>query len=447
MTLDFELLDDEPPPPRKRHRWSGFIERHLPFVVIYLMVATLVGFLIVPDVIVTVPSGHVGLLWKRFRGGTQLNPRWLKEEGLRTLFPWDKLFIYDLRLQATTDSYNAISKDGVNLNVTINTRFRLKHDAIPQLHQRIGPNYLSLLVRPEIGNRAREIIAEYPAEEVYSTKRQEIQKRIRTHAEEMLGQSMMVRQRDESEYGQHYRIPLSDVLYLYDTLILGIVLPSPIVAAIDRKLEQYYAVQEYNFRVDREKKESERKQIEAQGIRAFQQIVSQGISESYLRWRGVEATLELAKSRNAKIVIIGNAKDGLPIILGNVDTPAVSKAIGPEPQKGNERDGRGPFPSSPPHVSGPLSPPHISAPSPQDDTLRSPPVPGDTPLRQGEPSERQSLPPPGKQSSMTPGDRQSAWPSLLSEVGGLMSRIMPSEAPAPATTHQQPQQGSGERPR
>ena len=92
-------------------------------------------------------------------------------------------------------------------------------------------------------------------------------------------------------------------------------------AAINRKIEQYYLVQEYAFRVEREKKESERKQIEANGIRDFQQTVTQGISDSYVRWRGIEATLQLAQSPNTKIVIIGSGKDGLPVILGNVDTP------------------------------------------------------------------------------------------------------------------------------
>src|SRR3954467_3045060 len=314
-----ESLDGKSPP--KRYRWWRFIEHSLPVIVIYLMVATLVSFLIAPNVIVTVPTGHVGILWKRFRGGTQLDPRLLKDEGMRVLLPWDKLFLYDLRLQTHDDTYNAISKDGVNLVATINIRFRLKHDAVPQLHQSIGPDYISRMLRPEIGNRAREIIAEYTAEEVYSTKRQEIQKRIRTHTEAMLGQSMIQRTEQESEYGEHYRVSLDEMLILYDTLLLGLELPQSVVAAINRKVEQYYLVQEYGFRVERERKESERKQIEANGIRDFQQTVTQGISDSYVRWRGIEATLQLAQSPNTKIVIIGSGKDGLPVILGNVDTP------------------------------------------------------------------------------------------------------------------------------
>ena len=201
-----ESLDGKPPP--KRYRWWRFIEHSLPIIIIYLMVATLVSFLIAPNVIVTVPTGHVGILWKRFRGGTQLDPRLLKDEGMRVLLPWDKLFLYDLRLQTHDDTYNAISKDGVNLTATINIRFRLKHDAVPQLHQTIGPDYITRMLSPEIGNRAREIFAEYTAEEIYSTKRQEIQKKIRTHTEAMLGESTMQRTEQESEYGEHYKISL-----------------------------------------------------------------------------------------------------------------------------------------------------------------------------------------------------------------------------------------------
>jgi hypothetical protein len=84
-------------------------------------------------------------------------------------------------------------------------------------------------------------------------------------------------------------------------------------------------VEEYKFRVEREKRESERKKIEAEGIRDFQQTVSQGISESYLRWRGIEATLQLSQSTNAKVVVIGSGKDGLPIILGNVEYPGAAR--------------------------------------------------------------------------------------------------------------------------
>jgi prohibitin 2 len=315
LSLDDGKVSTQKPRPR----WRRFVLNQLTTISLFLMVVLLLGIVLYPYVVVNVPTGHVGVLWKRFRGGTVLDPRALKDEGLRLVWPWDKLFLYDLRLQSRTDTYTAISKDGVNLTAAINIRFRLKHDSIPQLHQSIGPNFVMSLVVPEIGSRMREIIADYPAEEVYSTKRQEIQDKIRGRAEAMLGEKMMDRQ--ETEDYAPYRIPLYAMLNLIDTLILGIELPPSIVIAINRKLEQYYIAQEYTFRVEREIKESQRKKIEAEGIREFQQIVSQGISDSYLRWRGIEATLQLSQSTNSKVVIIGGGKDGVPIILGNVDAP------------------------------------------------------------------------------------------------------------------------------
>src|SRR5262245_26047399 len=317
-------LDGTPPPARTQRTWRRFLLRHLTNIAILLMVVLLVGIVLYPYMVMTVPSGHVGLLWKRFRGGTTLDPRQLSDEGLRIIMPWNKLFLYDLRLQSTTETYNAITKDGVSLSAAINIRFRLKHHAIPQLHQSIGPSYMKSLVVPEIGSRMREVIAEYTAEQVYSSARQEIQDRIRQRAVAMLGEKMVERTADQSEFGDQYRIPLYEMLNLIDTLVLGIELPPAVVTAINRKIEQYYISEEYTFRVAREVKESERKKVEAEGIREFQTIVSQGISDSYLRWRGIEATLQLAQSANSKVVIVGGGKDGLPIILGNVDSPALN---------------------------------------------------------------------------------------------------------------------------
>ena len=133
----------------------------------------------------------------------------------------------------------------------------------------------------------------------------------------------------EGEDYSRYRVPLNDMLNLIDTLILGIELPSDVVDAINRKIEQYYVAEEYKSRVVREARESERKKIEAQGIREFRRIVTQGIADSYLRWRGIEATVQLAQSSNTKIVIVGSGKDGLPLIFGK--TPA---GLGEKEQSG-----------------------------------------------------------------------------------------------------------------
>ena len=261
-------LDGTPPPPTARSRWRRFTDRQLPIAVIYLMVTVLVAVVLFPHVVVTVPSGHVGVLWKRFGGGTVLDPRELKDEGLHLVWPWNELFMYDLRLQSITETYNAISSDGVSLTASINARFRLQRDGVAILHKAIGPNFLQLIAQPGIGSLTREVIAHYTAEQVYSSARQEIQDKIRQRTLEKASEKRMG------------PVALSDLFILYDTLLYGIELPPFVVNAINRKTEQYYISEEYTFRVEREKRESERKRIEAEGIRDFQQIVSQGISDS-----------------------------------------------------------------------------------------------------------------------------------------------------------------------
>src|SRR5215203_3371059 len=284
------------PEPRRAEvsRWRQFVENRLPGVVIYLMVAALIGLLFYPRIVKTVPSGHIGVLWKRFESGTVLDPRELKDEGLHLILPWDRLFLYNLRIKSITESYSAISKDGVNMIASLNIRYRLKRDTVPTLHQVIGPDYLKL-VGPGIASHMREVISQYNAEEVYSTARNQIQDKIRETTVGRLGEKMM-----EGEGTTSYSVAMRELVTIYDTLLFGIELPLAVVAAINRKAEQYYISEEYRFRIEREKRESERKKIEAQGIRDFQQTVSQGISDSYLRWRGIEATLQLSQSTNLK---------------------------------------------------------------------------------------------------------------------------------------------------
>ena len=337
-------LDGMPPPTTTRSKWWRLVDRYLPSVVIYLMLVTLVAVVLFPYAAVTVPSGHAGVLWKRLGGGTVLDPRQIREEGLHLIWPWNELFLYDLRLQSVTETYNAISSDGVSLSSTMNIRFRLQRAAAPVIHQALGPNYLQLLVRPGIGSLTREVMAQYTAEQVYSTARQEIQDKIRSLSQDRLSEKMMEREGDEP-----YRVSLSDTVILYDTLVYGIELPVLVVNAINRKIEQYYISEEYKFRVERERRESERKKIEAEGIREFQQIVSQGISDSYLRWRGIEATLQLSQSTNSKVVIIGSAKDGLPLILGNM---AASPAEG---RTGAATEGGSAWPTDTTTAAGPAA--------------------------------------------------------------------------------------------
>ena len=347
MAYYLSTTDGVPPNARAFRR---FLRRHFPSLTIMLLAVMLVATFLFPFIVIAVPSGQVGVLWKRFNSydlycwcfvgrGTIVDPRELRDEGLHVIWPWDKLFLYNLRLQSRTQTYNAISKDGVSVNAQINMRYQLLHNYVGVLHKFIGPNYLYSVVDPEIGSRAREVISQYTAQEVY-TSREQIQEKIRQEAQKSLAghlNSLVQPEAMEQPDPKHYNDFLQNSIQIIDTLVLSIELPPAIVAAINRQTQQFYEIQEFKYRVEREAQESTRKQVEANGIAAFQRIVGQGISESYLRWRGIEATLALAQSPNSKVVVIGSGKDGLPIILGNMDSPPATQ---PKPEDGASVPGK-----------------------------------------------------------------------------------------------------------
>jgi regulator of protease activity HflC (stomatin/prohibitin superfamily) len=417
-----ESLSDLPAVPVKRGWWR-FIGRHLPSLSVMLLLSFLAATVLFPYVVITVPSGMVGVLWKRFNGydlyclcfvgrGTILDPRELRDEGLHIIWPWDKLYLYSLRLQSTAQTYNAISKDGVSVTVQVSIRYQLVHNYVPVLHKFIGPDYFASVINPEIGSRTRETISQYTAQEVY-TSREAIEQKIQSSAQKSLISHLnTLVQPDAMEQPdpRNYKDFLQNSILILDTPVLGIELPLEIVAAINRQTQQFYEIQEFKYRVEREAQESRRKQIEANGIAAFQQTVSKGISDSYLRWRGIEATLALAQSKNAKIVVIGGGKDGLPIILGNVDNAAAAGAVPTD----NAPAGQ----SSVPPAAAPNSSPS-AAPGKLPLSGATPPPPIDK-LPMG-PAQKQTT----GSSSAPAADVQtrSSIPHDLADLEGLLSRI------------------------
>lgn len=269
--------------------------------------------LLAPRIFINIPAGNVGVLWLRFFGGTVTSMSY--GEGVHVIFPWDRIYIYDARLQNNARVYDTISSNGLSMQVDIAVRYRINRDAVGFLHKLVGPNYDNILVFPEIGSQARELISRYTPEQLYSETRAFIQAQILERLVTKMGSSLI---------SQSMRGKLVDV---EDVLIRSVKLPPRVQGAIERKAEQYQAMLEYDYRIAREKKERERKQIEAAGIRDFQTIVGKSITDQYLRLRGIEATMALANSPNSKLIIMGG-KDGLPIILNTGDLSSAASAKG-----------------------------------------------------------------------------------------------------------------------
>ncbi|MCZ2355809.1 MAG: prohibitin family protein [Bacteroidia bacterium] len=258
-----------------------------------IVIACIVVIYFFSEMFVTIETGEKGIIFYKFGGG--LDKKEVLGQGLHTLAPWNTCFVYDTRIQESGEEMEVLASNGLSILLDLSYRYSPIPEEIGYLHEEIGEDFHRRIVIPEIRSSTRKVIGKYLPEELYSTKREVIQEEI-------------FHQTDAAIKKKHIKL---DAL-----LIRSIKLPETIKVAIESKLKQEQESMEYEFKISKEKKEAERKRIEAQGIKDFQNIVSEGISDKLLRWKGIEATQELAKSQNSKVVIVGNGKDGLPVILG-----------------------------------------------------------------------------------------------------------------------------------
>lgn len=243
----------------------------------------------------TIDPGEKAVLFKRFGGG--LDTENLLGEGFHVIAPWNKLYTYDIRTKEALEEMSVLSKNGLTIDVELSYRYQPQADKIGELHGNIGLDYLKVILKPEIRSATREVIGKYLPEELYSTKRETIQDEIYQRTKENV----------EKKY-----------LVLDEVLIREVALPASLKAAIEQKLEEEQLSFQYDFLLDREKKEAERKIIEAKAKAESNRILNASLTTNILKDKGIEATLELAKSPNSKVVVVGGGDDGgLPLILGN----------------------------------------------------------------------------------------------------------------------------------
>jgi len=243
---------------------------------------------------VTIQSGEKGVIFRRFGGG--LDKENVFQQGFHVKAPWNQMIVYNVRKQEQEETMDVLSSNGLAIGLDLSIRYKVIDNKIGFLHDNIGINFLKDIIIPEVRSSTRKVIGQYTPEELYSTKRDKIQEEIE----------------DDT------RKALEDNYVLLDALLIrSVQLPDKIKEAIERKLQQEQQAQEYEFRIEKEKKEAERKRIEAKGIQDFQRIVTEGISDKLLKWKGIEATQELAASENSKIIVIGSGEDQLPVILNS----------------------------------------------------------------------------------------------------------------------------------
>ena len=240
-----------------------------------------------------VNPGERAIIFRPFSGG--LDTTNVYGPGFNFVAPWNDFIVYNVKERKTEETLDVLDKNGLSINVEISVRYNPISQKLPFLHQQFGKDYENQLIIPEVRSTVRQVMGNYTAEEIYSTRRAEVEQEIIEMTTSKL--------KDNS-------------VETKAVLIRSINLPPQIKTAIENKLQQEQEALAYQFKLEKEKQEADRKRIEAEGEANANNIINQSLTPNLLKMRGIEATLKLAQSQNSKTVVIGSGSDGMPLILG-----------------------------------------------------------------------------------------------------------------------------------
>ena len=267
----------------------------LPKTIMPLIIVGIIAIIFLSKSAVNIDAGEEGVLWKRFAGGVVTDQPPLGE-GFHIVAPWNEVIVYEVRQQELFEKMKVLSSNGLDIQLDASVWYQPKSAELGKLHQEIGEDYLNRILLPTIRSAARSVVGRYTPEQLYSSKRDAIQAEIFQESRKIINE-------------QH--------ILLDEILVRDVTLPGTIKDAIERKLRQEQESLEYEFRLEKASKEAQRQIIEAQGKADANRILSASLTDKILRDKGIEATLELSKSPNSKVVVIGSGKDGMPLILGD----------------------------------------------------------------------------------------------------------------------------------
>ena len=258
------------------------------------VVGGVAAFFLFSNSVAIIPPGEVGLISTL----GSLDPTPL-EAGLHVKSPLANIRQFSVKTILAEEENFVPTKEGLTVELDTALLYRLDPSSVSELYLTVGGQYEQVIIKPELRSIVRGLTSESEAKALYTSGRGEIQSKIKAALSEALSKRGII---------------------VEDILLKAVKLPNAVSDAIELKAQAEQEAQRMEFVLQKERQEAERKKIEAQGIADFQKIVSDGISPNLLKWKGIEATEKLAKSDNSKIVIMGNSKDSLPVILGGPDS-------------------------------------------------------------------------------------------------------------------------------
>lgn len=290
---DEESADLQPdaPPGRFRRLATAIWRAHIVMVLVTIGVVLFLVVLMAPDLFVTVRSGEVGVLYKRFDGGTQVDR--LYGEGLTMVAPWDELFIYSTRIQEQKHEMPVLTSEALTITIRLSIRYHPEREFVGLLHQQVGPDYKEKIVIPEVEAALRTVMAQFTMDDVHGAQRGVVQRVINDSLEEV---------------SQNF-------VRIDDVVLRQVELPESIRANVEEKMAHQERAASYPYRLLAETQEAERRLIEAGGLKQANDLLNSSLTPNVLAWKGLEVTSELARSGNAKTIVIGNGPNALPLIL------------------------------------------------------------------------------------------------------------------------------------
>ena len=264
-------------------------------VIVFLLFGLTVMFSFASSIFYVIESTERAVIFYKF--GKGLDKENVVKPGFGIKAPWNDIYKFDITDNLVEETIDVLDGSGLSINVDVTMNFHLSYDSVGEIYETYQFDFLRRLVRPVFRSTVRDVMGRYTAEEIYSTKRAEVENLIQDEASEVLRQ------------------PGNNII-LKSLLIRSITLPAQIKGAIENKLQQEQEALAYQYRLEREKSEAERKRIEANGEANANKIINSSLTPALLKMRGIEATTKLSESPNSKVIVIGSGKDGLPLILG-----------------------------------------------------------------------------------------------------------------------------------
>src|SRR6478609_5749979 len=257
--------------------------RRLPLIIL-IVIAFIVLLTLSSSLFYTIQPTERAVIFYPF--GKGLDKENVIMQGTHMKAPWNEVYMYKVNEMSTDENMDILDKNGLSIHIDVSVRYYPVPDKIGFIHEKFTRDYVNVLVIPEVRSTVRQVMGRYTAEEIYSTKRAEVETAIRTETEKILQLNFV-------------SAPA--------VLIRSIVLPEQIKSAIENKLQQEQEALAYKFRLDKETSEAERKRIAAEGESRANNIINNSLTNNLLKMRGIEATLELAKSANTKVIVIGSS--------------------------------------------------------------------------------------------------------------------------------------------